>query len=164
MNPILTKTKQAIEQKADPRLKPVVSKLVAAGMKVMYSEETRQMSIDALKGARDAESIGAAVAKLAGILFNQSKQTAPMQALVPAAMLLLVEGLAFLEDSGAVEVTPELVADSTLAMTSALLQLLGATPEQIQGYMQKSQGAQPAQPAQPAPAQPAGGIVTQGAM
>jgi hypothetical protein len=88
-----------------------------------------------------------------------------MQALVPAAMLILVEGLSFLEESGAVEVTPELVADSTMAMTSALLQLLGATPEQIQGYVQQSQGGQPAQPAQqPAPAQPAGGIVTQGGM
>ena len=163
MNPILTKTKQAIEKKADPRLKPVIGKLVAAGMKVMYSEETRQMSIDALKGARDPESIGAAVAKLAGILFNQSKQTAPMQALVPAAMMLLVEGLSFLEESGAVEVTPELVADSTMAMTSSLLQLLGATPEQIQGYMQKS-GAQSAAPSAPEPAAQPAGIVTQGGM
>jgi hypothetical protein len=45
-----------------------------------------------------------------GILYHASKKTAPMQALIPAGMLLLFEGLQFLEDAGRVQVTPDFLA------------------------------------------------------
>lgn len=157
MNPTLEKTKQALLAKADKRLHPVIDRLVDAGMKVIYAEQNREQLHEQLGDGSDPEAIGAGVAKVVGVLFAESGGKAPMQALIPAAMLLLVEGLQFLEDAGAQKVTPEFLAECTQATGSAVLQMLGVSPEQIQGYVQKAQ-AQPPQPPQPAPA-PAGGIV-----
>ncbi len=159
MNPILEKTRQETLAKKPKLVKPI-EKTVEAGKKVMYDEQTREMAVQQLSAGSDPESIGSAVAKLAIILLNQAKGTMPMEVLVPAATILLCEALQFLEDAGSVEVTPDLLDQCTMAMTSALLQALGATPEQIQGYIDKARGgAQQSAPAQPA-AQPAGGIVS----
>lgn len=157
MNPILTKTKEAVLQKADQRLHPVIMKLVGAGQEVMYSEKTRQMMVQQLGNGQDPEAVGAAVAKLVGILFNQSKSTAPMQALIPAATILLLEGLQFLEDAGTIQVTPQSLAQYMQAMASNVLQIFGVTPEKLQGMIKQS-GA-PAEPAQPEQPPPAAGIV-----
>lgn len=157
MNPILQKTQDAVMQKADPRLAPVIKKLVEAGKKIMYSEQTQELTFEALGDGTDPEVIGSAVAKLVGMLYNQSKNTAPMQALIPAAVVLLCEGLDFLEQAGTVEATPDFLAQCTMAMGSSVAQLFGVTPDKLQGLVDKSGkgGQQPA---------PAGGILTQGAM
>lgn len=162
MNPLLEESQAAILQQADERLRPVIMKLVAAGQEVMYSEKTRQMMVEQLGDGQDPEAVGAAVAKLTGILFNQSKNTAPMQALIPAANLLMLEGLQFLEDAGTIQVTPQSLAQYTMATNSSLLQMLGVTPEKLQGMIQQS-GA-PAQPEQPMPAAGIIGGAPQGAM
>jgi hypothetical protein len=165
MNPLLEKTRAAVLSNAKPQLAKPIEKTVEAGKKVMYDEKTRDMAVQQLSAGSDPESIGSAVAKLAAILFNQTKGTMPMQVLIPAATILLCEALQFLEDAEAVEVTPDLLAECTMAMTSAVLQAFGATPEQIQGYIDKAGGGGAARQAQPA-GQPSGGIVAgaQGAM
>ena len=149
MNPLLEKTKAAILQKADPRLQPVIQKLVAAGEKIMYSPQTRDMTMKQLGDGKDPEKIGAGVAKLIGMIYSESKKTAPMQALIPAAVLLMCDGLDFIEQAGAAQITPEFLSQCTMAMGSNVAQLFGATPDKLQGMM----GNQ-AQPNQTAPQQP----------
>ncbi len=157
MNPILQKTQDAVMQKADQRLAPVINKLADAGKKVMYSEKTQELTFEALGDGKDPAVIGAAVAKLIGIIYNQSKNTAPMQALIPAAVVLLCEGLDFLEQAGAVEVTPDFLAQCTMEMGSNVAQLFGVTPDRLQGMVNKSGKAAQAP-------QPQGGILSQGGM
>lgn len=132
MNKILEQARQALLQKAKPELVPVIEKVVGAGRKVMYSDKSRGMAMQELKRATDPEGVGSAAAKLAAVLFNQSKQTIPMPVLFPATMLLMIEALQFLEDAGAVQVTPEFLAECTQATGSAFLQMLGVTPEKLQ--------------------------------
>lgn len=138
MNPILQQTKDAILKKADPRMVPVIKKIEAAGLKVMYSEKTREMMVKQLGDGKDPELIGAGVAKLVGILYGESRKTAPMQALMPAAVLLLCEGLDFLEQAGAVQVDADFLSECTLAMGSSVAQLFGATPDKLQGMLDKA--------------------------
>lgn len=153
MNALLEKTKAGILAKADPRLAPIIQKVVAAGEKVMTSDQTRGMFVKQMSAGANPEAVGAGVAKLIGILQNQSKGSIPPEVLVKAATILMCEGLQLLEDAGKAQVTPQFLADCTKAMGSAVLQLLGATPEQLSTLLQK--GGQPqGQPAQPAP-QPA---------
>lgn len=168
MNQLLQQTQAGILAKVDPRLRPVVQKLVNAGHQVMFSKETRHLMTAQLKGKPDdPEVIGAGVAKLLGILYHQSKKTAPVQALIPAGMVLMCDGLQFLEDAGAVKVTPELLAQCTQATGSAILQLLGVKPEQVQQAISQAQathgqgaGATPAGPgAMPPPPPPPGGVI-----
>lgn len=158
MNPVIEKASQALLEKVDPRLQQVVQKVVEAGKQVMYSEQTRSMAVQELKRGSDPESVGAAVAKLAAILFNQSKQTIPMNVLLPATMMLLFEALAFLEEAGTLKVDGSQLAAYTQATGSAFLQMLGVTPEKLQGLVGQ------AGPDAPQPPAPAGGIVDTAAM
>ena len=142
MNQLLEQTKRDILQKK-PELRPVIDKIVKAGQEVMFSKETRGMLTKQLANGISPEAIGAGIAKLMGILFNQSKNTMPMQAMAPAATVLLCDALQFLEDAGAVTVDKNLLTDSTKAMGSSLLQLFGVTPEKLQGMVNKAQPQQP---------------------
>lgn len=151
MNDLMKKAAADRMAKVNPKLVPAVEKVVESGKKVMYAEQTRGMFLEAMKAGTDPESIGAAVAKLMGILQNQAKGTIPAEILIPAATLLLFEGLAFLEDAGMVTMDAGFLAECTKAMGSAMLQMMGVSPEKLQGMMQ--QGAPQAQPA------PAAGIV-----
>jgi hypothetical protein len=154
MNPLLQKTQASILAKVNPRLVPVVKKLVNAGQQLMYSPQTRHLMQSQLQGhTDDPEAIGAGIAKLLGILYHESRKTAPVQALIPAGMLLLCDGLQFLEDAGMTPVTPEFLAHCTQATGSAILQLLGIKPEQVQQAMSQAQAAQGGAPA----AMPPGG-------
>lgn len=157
MNPIIDKARQALLQKIDPRLRPVVDKVTASGKQVMYSEQTRSMAVQELKRGTDPESVAAAVSKLAAILFNQSKNTIPMNVLFPATMLLLFEALDFLEEAGSVQVDQQQLAEYAQALGSAFLQMMGVTPEKLQSMVAQG-GAPDAGPAEPAPPA-AGGIV-----
>ncbi len=160
MNQLLEQAKAAVLKKADPRLVGVIKKVVAAGEKVMTSDQTRSMFVKQMAGGATPEAVGAGAAKLIGILQNQSKGSIPPEVLVKAATILMCEGLQLLEDAGKVKVTPDFLAACTKAMGSAVLQLLGATPEQLTQLLQKQGQPSPAQPAQPA----APGGLVQGAM
>ena len=159
MNPIIQKAREALLAKVNPKLRPVIEKVAGAGQKVMYSEQTRSMAMEELKRGTDPESVGAAVAKLAAVLFNQSRNTIPPQVLFPATMLLLFEALEFLEEAGSLKVDAPQLAAYAQATGSAFLQMLGVTPEKLQGMLAgKGQQGAP-QPAPQATQQPAGGIV-----
>lgn len=139
MNQLLQQTEQQILSKAHPKLVPVIQQIVKAGKQVMYSESTRHMLLNQFKrGGDPAEVVGEAIAKLMGILWRESKGTIPMQAAAPAAAMLLCEGMNFLEESGVLQVTPELLANSTKAMSANLLQLFGVSPERFQQFLEKA--------------------------
>jgi hypothetical protein len=154
-NPLIEKARASILEKVDPRLAPVVTKVVEAGKRVMYSQQTRGLAIQQMKSGTDPETVGAAVTKLAAVLFNESKQTIPMNVLLPATMLLLFEALEFLEEAGTLKVDAQNLAGYTQATASGFLQMLGVTPEKLQGMVGQ---AMPSGPAAAAP-QPAAGIV-----
>lgn len=142
MNQLLEQTKRDILQKS-PQLRPVIDKIVKAGQEVMFSEQTRGMLTKQLSNGINAEAIGAGIAKLMGILFNQSKNTMPFEAMAPAATVLMCDALQFLEDAGAVKVDAKLLADTMKAMSSGLLQLFDVTPEKLQGMVNKAQTQKP---------------------
>lgn len=152
MNPLLTQAEEQIYAALNPpQLKTAVDKVVAAGKKVMYSEESRDLLLEQLQelnGPDNAdEVIGAGIAKLIGILFNQSKNTIPMEVLTPAATLLLLDALDLVENTGKLEVTPDSLAECMQSMASNFLQLFGVTPDKLQEYMGAAEAQQPASPA-----------------
>lgn len=157
-NPLLQKTQQAIVAKVPPDKMNAFQRIVKAGTIVMDEPKMHEMILNQLNGPGDpAELVGAGTAKLLGILFNQSKGTMPMEAAIPAATVLMCEGLGILEEVGKVKITPEFLAQCTQEMGSSVLQLFGVTPDKLQGILNKAgnkmPGAQP--PAAPAP----GGII-----
>jgi hypothetical protein len=176
-NPLLDKTKAQILAKVDPRLQPIVGKIVNAGHVVMFSPKSRHLLQQQLQsGPNNPEVIGAGIAKLVAVLYAQSKKTAPIKALIPAGTILLCDGLQFLEDAGTVKVDAAFLAKCMQSTGSAILQVLGIKPEQVQAAIDQARskmpGQTPAAPAAggapaaapPAPAAPAGRGVIASAM
>ena len=82
-NPLLQKTEAATEAKVPPKYKGAFQRIVAAGLRVMYSEQTHDMMVKELQKPQDPSiNIGEGVAKLMGILWSQGKGTLPMQAMM----------------------------------------------------------------------------------
>lgn len=158
MNALLQQTKSAVLKKADPRLVPTINKTVAAGVKILNAPQTQQMIKAQLGNGDDPETIGAGIAKVAGMLYNQSHNQLPPQILMPAAAVLLCVGLEALEEAGTIKVDNNTLAACTKAMGSSLAQLFGATPDKLQGMVNQSRatgassGASGATTGQPAPA------------
>jgi RNA 3'-terminal phosphate cyclase len=156
-NPTLQAVEQAVMGKVKPEQKKAVERIVTAGIKVMYSEQTRSMLSEQLGQQGDpAEVAGEGIAKLVALLFKESKGTMPMDAGMLAAQILLLEGLDFLEQSGRVQATPEVVASATKSMIAYLLQLFGVSQDKL-AEMMAAGGSQQGQEEQvPEQAQPAG--------
>jgi hypothetical protein len=156
MNPLLQQTSDQMLAKVDKRLVPVINKVVESGKKVMYDPQTSEMAMTELSNAgNDPEAIGAAIAKLGGVLFAESQKTLPPSALFPALIILMCEALDFLEENGVVQVTPDFLAAVTQELGSAFLQMMGVSPEKLQS-MVPEQGQGPSQP------EAAGGLIDAG--
>lgn len=154
-NPLLARAEQAYVAKISPGIKPAVDRIVQAGMEIMHSQQTHDMMAQQIQKPGDpAENAGEGVAKLMGILFNKSKGTMPPKAIAPAANILLVDGLDFMEQAGMIKVDETVLADATKELSSSLMQLLGADPEKMAQGAQKIEQAPPAmqQAAQQQPA------------
>ena len=174
-NPLLFKTEAAIKSKVPPQLAPLMQRIVAAGEKVMYSPTTHQMMIKALSGPGDkGEIAGAAASKLIALLFTQMHGKLDMRAAIPAGVVLLCEGLDWMEKARMLTVNNATLSTAMKSMMTSTLQLFGVTPQKLaqmhagqSGQQGGAPGAQSAMPPgqPPAPQQPAGIIAgAQGAM
>jgi len=145
-NPLLVQTESAVMQKVKPELKNGLQRAITAGLKIMYESKNGIFTQQLSKSQDYAHNVGEGVAKLVGMMFQQSKKTMPMNIAIPAATVFMCEGLDFLEKAGKVKVTPELLAEATQDMSASVLQLFGVTPEKMQQMIAAKQGGQPATP------------------
>lgn len=136
-NPQLEQVEQAVQAKVPPELMDAFNRIVTAGLKVMYSPETRQMLANQLKQPGDpSQIVGEGIAKLMGILYQQSKGTMPMKAAIPAAQVLTCEAIDFAAKAGIMEVSSQTIADCTKEMVTYLLQVFGFSQAKIQQFIQ----------------------------
>jgi hypothetical protein len=161
MNQLLAQTRQGILSKINPpNLAPAVQKIEQMGQQIMYSPQSRDLVVSQLsKGVNQPHVIGEGIAKVLGMVFHASKGTMPPKIAIPAATLMLCDGLDMLEQSGKVHVTPDFLAQCMQEMTSSVLQLFGVTPQKLQQYFAQAQ-AKGAIPGAQQPNQPAqGGLI-----
>lgn len=166
-NPLLQKTEQATMAKVPPKYRPAFERIVTAGLKVMYSQQSHSLMADQINKPGDPiANVGDGVGKLMGLLWTEGKGTLPMQAMMPAAVILVCEALDFAEKAGKLQASGDAIAMATKECMSVVLQQFGVTPEKMQQMLAQQQGQQPA--AQPAgspnppaaPAAPAGIIAS----
>lgn len=161
-NPELQKVIQAQTAAVKPAMRKAFDKIVLAGMKLMYSPQMEEHFITQATSGPPAQAAGQGAAKLVGLMLSKSKGTAPFAAMVPAGIVLLCECLDAMEKAGKAQVTPDLVAEAVKEFGSALLQMLGVTPQKLDQIMAgapkqeqpSQQDAAAQQPAQQPPAQP----------
>lgn len=144
MDKLLTQVKQGIEAKIPPNLQEDTQKMVVAGMKIMFDAQTHQMMMKQINQSGDiTDNVAKGIGALMSIIFRSSKGAPPIDAAVPASILLMVEALDYLAQTGKIQITPDIVAQCTKTLMAYMMQKLGLTPEKIR-QLQSGQGAQPA--------------------
>jgi len=107
-------------------------RVVTAGMRVMFSEETHQFMIDELNQEGDlTQKIGEAIAGLMLLLYEKSNKTMPLEVVVPAGVYLLGQGGDFLEKVTGEEITPDVVAGAMQVMIETIATKFGIDPQKI---------------------------------
>jgi hypothetical protein len=115
------------------------SRVVAAGMRVMFSEQTHDMMIEQLQQEGDfAQNVGNAIAGLMLLLFEKSNKTMPGEVIIPAGIYLLAQGADFIEKVTGEQVTPDVLATATQVMIDTLMKKFGIDPGKALGVAQKA--------------------------
>lgn len=144
-NQLLQQAEAAIRAKAK-NIKGL-DKVVQAGLGTIFSPGGAKLFKEQVTKPGDiVENAAEGAAKLMGHLFEQSKGTMPMDAMVPGGQIVLLNGLDFLEEAGKIKVDNDVVARATKAYSSYILQLLGVTPEKMNQMIKDRQGGASAAP------------------
>jgi hypothetical protein len=115
------------------------SRVVKAGMKVMFSEQTHDMMIEELSQEGDlGQRAGQAIAGLMLLLYQKSNQTMPGEVIIPAGTYLLSEAADFIEKITGEEVTPDILADAMQVMIDTLCEKFGIPPENLVAAAEKA--------------------------
>ena len=118
--------------KMPPELQEAYDRVVIAGMKVMFSDESHKMMLQFMdeEGPAD-EKLGKGIAGLMLILFKESNETIPPQVIIPAAVQLLMRAADFAKKSGMDDITNEDVAGGIELMIAIILEKFGVDPSQF---------------------------------
>lgn len=118
--------------KMPPALQEAYQRVVLAGMKVMFSEQTHQLMLKEMDGPGDiAEKLGRGVAGLMLLLFKQSNKTIPPQVMIPAGMDLLMQAADFVRQTNMAQVQNKDISDATEIMVGTLIQAFGGKPQNV---------------------------------
>lgn len=131
-NPLLTQAEQQIEANMMPEVRDDYMKIVVAGMHLALANGPNGFLARLRTMPDPIEACGKGAVALMLIMRKESRGVMPMKAGIPAAYVLMLHGLDFVESSGIAKVAePELVK-ATHQFTTALFGNLKITPQMIQ--------------------------------
>jgi len=136
----LEQIRQQIESKVPKEHKRGFNSIMAAGMKVMFSDQTfpkMQEYVGTIKSPADIpEKVAHGIAKTMSILMNTSKGKMPMEPSGAAAQALMTQALDYLQTSKGMPIDKETLAATTKATNQGMMTLLqqysGLSPEQFE--------------------------------
>jgi hypothetical protein len=132
-----------------PEQAATLDKMIAAGKKLLYSEQLAPEITKMLEGEGPVgPKIGEGVVLLLGLLMERANGTLPPQLLIPAGVALVAEAGDMLEEAG-VEVEDNDVAEGMAAFIEGLLARAGIDEAKIAEIVAQQGGGQP--PAEPQP-------------
>jgi hypothetical protein len=121
-------------------LQEAFTRIVKAGMKVMFSDETHDLMMEQLRQDGDMDKVlGEGIAGLMLLLFKKSNQTMPAQLLVPAGIYLLSEAADYVEKIMKEQMPPEIMADSIQVMTDIIFEKMGVPKDKLGAAMDKAE-------------------------
>ena len=141
-NQLILKAQATIDKGVKPQDRSAYDKIVMAGTKLMYSQQTHKMLMEGFDQAPDKiKSAAEGMVGVLGLLYKQSRNTMPVVPMIQAGMALLLDALDFLEQAGFIQVTAQELGKATKDYMDAILPKVGITPQMMQAVMAKTQGA-----------------------
>lgn len=146
-------TPQSVEQglHLQPPQVPQLKRIVVAGMKVMFSQQSHGLMVKQLQGPGPiAQKLATGIAGLMGLLMKESQNSIPPQLIIPAAMVLLAHAAEYAAHT--TPVTDQDVGQAMTLMVHMVLKASGLDPAKVQAA--GARGMAQAQGGSPAAAQP----------
>lgn len=138
-NKLCQQAEDAIEERVPPAQHTNYMKIVGAGMKVALDKNSNLMG--KLAESQDpVHELVPGVVGILGVLRRQSQGTMPIGAMIPAGMTLVLQGLNYLEKTGHIQVTNEIVNQATHDYTDTVMARLKVTPDKVQQMIGKTTG------------------------
>lgn len=122
-----------ISQSMPKEFQEAFARVVKAGMKVIFSEETHEDIIQLLSKSEGdiGEMLGGQIANLMAMLYKKSNNTIPGEVIVPAGVYLLAQAAEFLEKVTDEEISPEIISLAMQTMIDSLMRGFGVDPQQF---------------------------------
>lgn len=140
-NQLITQAQANVEKSVKPADQQNYQKIIQAGMKLLYIQQTHQMLMQGLDQEPDKiKAVAEGMVAILGLMFKESRNTMPPVPMIQAGMSLLLNVLDFLEQGGMIQVTADDLSRATQIYMDTLLPKLGITPQMMQNVMAKTQG------------------------
>jgi hypothetical protein len=115
-----------------PELQDAYDRVVAAGMKVLFSKETHASMLEQLEAPGDMPTkLGEGIARVIVFLFNESNGTMPQEVIVPAGILLVLKAAEFINKSNLGKVSDEEIGTAVEVMIDSLFEQFGEDRSQL---------------------------------
>ena len=120
--------------KLPPELEEMYQRVVIAGMKVMFSDESHHLLEKELQGpGTTEEKLGRGLAGLMLLLFKQSNKTLPPQVIIPAGIELMMNAVEYFQKTDKVKISDQDIGQAIQIMLGVLMHAFGAQPNEVFG-------------------------------
>jgi hypothetical protein len=127
-DPLLVQAQRDAEASVPAQYKRGYNATMAAGLKLMFSEQTfpdMKKYVSTIKGPQDIPKVIAhGIVKLMSILFNETKGKVPLETSISAAIVLMTHALQYLEDVMKMQIDEATLAETTRLTNQGMLLLL----------------------------------------
>ena len=127
------------KMKVPPEFQDAYTRVVAAGMKVMFDPKTHKMAMQHILNGQGSvgQRLGNGIAGLVFIMAQKSKGAMPPQVFIPAGTTLLVTAADFLKKSGTVPVTDQDIGEGLDVFVSMVLKTFKMNPDKVKNFQGK---------------------------
>ena len=120
--------------KLPSELEEMYQRVVIAGMKVMFSDESHHLLEKELQGpGTTEEKLGRGLAGLMLLLFKQSNKTLPPQVIIPAGIELMMNAVEYFQKTDKVKISDQDIGQAIQIMLGVLMHAFGAQPNEVFG-------------------------------
>ena len=143
MDPMLARIVAGMRAKVPTELATAYQQVIVAGMKVMYSPNTRHLLIERLSVPGPLYTkVAHGIADLLLVIYKESNRKMSIPAAIMASTELMCQALDMAAKAQSLKLTPDIVAACTHATASACLQKFGIGPAAIQNAIASGRQAQ----------------------
>lgn len=156
--------KQSLFEKLNPKEQDIIGRVIYAGMKFLFTKEMNDKIVESIQktmqaGKMDiADCLGVGMGHTMITLYNESKGTMPVGALLPAGYVLLAKMFEFVNDTKMFAVTDEEYGEALQMMNAVINRVLNP---QFNGDLVKQSQEAMGQGQQQAPQAPPAGLLAQ---
>lgn len=130
-NQLLAATEQEIEGNLYGKNRENVAKVVDAGMQSAFQGGPKSIAASLKNSKQPLHDCVVGAVNLAIILRKQSRNTMPIEAMVPGATILMLHAMDFAEQLGMLKADKPMLVQATHLLVNTLMHRLGVSPQML---------------------------------